>query len=82
MAESIYSKSLLKRFQTSLKEKTYENTYTKILKEQLEKKDGFNNKDVSPIRKITDMRKNPKKEKEIVIDEQVNYNKKRNLFLS
>lgn len=55
MNESVYSKTLLKRFQNSLKEKTFENTYLKVLKEQ----NSFNKQldqenDVSPMRKVYD----------------------------
>lgn len=59
MPESIYSKTLLKRFQVSLKEKPYENNQTttnnynnNIITKSRE------NKDVSPIRAISDLRKN------------------------
>lgn len=61
MPESIYSKTLLKRFQVSLKEKPYENnnnqTTTNSLNNNMITKIR-ENKDVSPIRAISDLRKN------------------------
>ncbi len=53
MEESVYSKTLLKRFQNSLKEKTYENTYMRVLKDHssLTRQQNEEN-DVSPMRKV------------------------------
>lgn len=48
MGESVYSKTLLKRFENSLKEKNSQNTYLKVLKEQTP------DNDVSPMRKVYD----------------------------
>jgi hypothetical protein len=58
MPESIYSKTLLKRFQVSLKEKNCDNipNSTPYNNNNLQK--HRENKDVSPIRAISDLRKN------------------------
>lgn len=53
MNESVYSKTLLKRFQNSLKEKPYENTYLKSLKDPKNaNKQNDQENDVSPLRKV------------------------------
>lgn len=56
MSESVYSKTLLKRFQNSLQEKSYENTYMKVLKDQrgLVNRSNDIDNDVSPMRKVYD----------------------------
>lgn len=57
MSESVYSKTLLKRFQNSLQqEKSYENTYMKVLKDQrgLVNRSNDMDNDVSPMRKVYD----------------------------
>ena len=62
MSESVYSKTLLKRFQNSLKEKPYDNTYIRVLKDQNNNttKQNEQENDVSPMRKVYDKSINSK----------------------
>jgi hypothetical protein len=78
MNESVYSKTLLKRFQNSLQEKSYENSYMKVLKDQrgLFNKNSSNDmdNDVSPMRKVYDKTLNSrsKPSDNSLIEQQVN----------